>query len=265
MSGSSNPIKTQCPLTILILFSGQTPLLDPFLEALQGLEKPAGTELAAIDNSGSEVFHQTLLKHGLSPIRFNPQLPTVSSSPYSRESQIRKAEHCARLYSFSKEFLKGRDVLILEHDVLPPANGLIRLQETRHKKNADLVSGTVISRITSQFLAWRIKNGSLEDWPMHVWVSRNPKRVMATGFGFLLLENRIFQQIPFEAKRASLPYWGCDLNAGVWAYERNLRWFVDGRVRCKHIGSDLQPARIGNFENVKAGEFLTFKKVPQPS
>lgn len=260
MSTFQDPVKKECPLAILTLFSGQQSLLDPFFEALNRLEKPSGTEFFAVDNSRDEAFHRELLKHHPSPVRFHPQLSLYSGSPYSRESQIRKAEHCAMLYAFSKAFIKSRDLLILEHDILPPANALVRLQETRVRKKADFVSGTVISRITAQFLAWRISGGNFENWPRHVWISRSPKRVMATGFGFLLLRNELFQKMPLEAKKISRPFWGCDLNAGAWAYEQGLRWFIDGRVRCKHIGSDLQPAELGSFSSVKAGAMLNLQK-----
>lgn len=249
----------QDPLTILTLFSGKASLLEPYFKALERLEKPASTTLVAVNNSADESFARKLASF-CSPIRFYDTLPSLHGSAVSREAQILKAEHCARLYHFTKKFVRTRNVLIWEHDVIPQPGALRKLFETRERKRADLVSATITSRITAQALAWRLIRGLPENGFKNTWVSRQAKRVQATGFGFLLMPAAIFQEMPVEASRPGCFFWGCDLHAGVWAHQKGLRWFVDGAVRCQHLGSDGRPARHGRLENVLAGDYLDFQQ-----
>ncbi len=249
----------QDPLTILTLFSGEPSLLEPYFKALERLEKPSSTTLVAINNSTDENFAGQLASF-CSPVRFFETLPSVQSSSVTRDAQILKAEHCARLYHFAKEFVQTRNVLIWEHDVIPRPDALRKLFETREQKRADLVSASITSRITAQALAWRLVRGLPENGFKNTWVSRQVKRVQATGFGFLLMPGTLFQELPLEASRPGYFFWGCDLHAGVWAHQKGLRWFVDGAVRCQHLGSDGRPARHGRLENVLAGDYLEFQK-----
>lgn len=248
----------QDPLTVLTLFGGAASLLKPFFEAFERLEKPSLTKLVAINNSADENFARQLSSF-CSPIRFHETLPSLQGSSVSREAQVLKAEHCARLYHFAKNFVQTRNVLIWEHDVIPQPGALKKLFETRERKRADLVSASITSRITAQALAWRLIQGLPENGFKNTWVSRQPKRVQATGFGFLLIPGAIFRELPLEASRPGYFFWGCDLHAGVWAHQNGLRWFVDGAVRCQHIGSDGRPARHGRLENVLAGDYLDFQ------
>lgn len=250
----------QDSLTILTLFSGVPSLLKPFFDAFKCLEKPASTKFVAVNNSPDENFARQLAAFGCAPLRFSETLPVFPGSPVSREAQILKAEHCARLYHFAKPFVKSENILIWEHDVLPRPGALKKLFETREKTRADFVSASVTSRITAQSLAWRLKKGLPENGFKRVWVSRQAKRVQATGFGFLLMPGRLFQELPLEAARPGYPFWGCDLHAGAWAHQRGYRWFIDGTVRCQHVCADGQPARRGRLENVLAGSYLDFQK-----
>ncbi len=249
----------QDPLTILTLFSGKASLLKPYFEALKRLEKPSSTTLVAVNNSADESFARQLASF-CSPIRFYEMLPSLHGRSVSREAQILKAEHCARLYQFAKEFVQTRNVLIWEHDVIPRPDALRKLFETREQKRADFVSASITSRITAQALAWRLVRGLPENGFKTTWVSRQVKRVQATGFGFLLMPGALFRELPLEASQPGCFFWGCDLHAGVWAHQKGLRWFVDGAVICQHLGSDGRTARHGRLENVLAGDYLELQK-----
>lgn len=247
------------PLTILTLFGGIPGLLDPFLDALERLDKPEGTQFLAVNNSPDPGFEARLRSRGISPESFCARLPPESFPALSRASQILKAEQCARLYESAKPLILGKDLLILEHDVIVRPFTLRLLLETRVNKKADLVSAAVLSRITSQTLAWRVRSPNTDEGFRRVHVSRFAKRVQATGFGCLLLDSALFQRMPLEASRPGRAFWGCDLNAGAWAFQQGLRWFIDGRARCDHRGADGRPAKAGRLEYVRAGSYLDFQ------
>ncbi len=240
-----------CDLTILTLFSGNRILLGPFADALYSLKKPTNTQLLFIDNSGDSLFYQKLIALGGETCVFPDRLESGVADDLRREAQIRKAEHCSNLYNFSKPYIRGENLLILEHDVIPAPEALEKLSRSRDYYRADLMSAAIVSRTTGEYLGWRFKrNGADID---RVPVTRHPKRVMATGFGFLLMKKSTFLAMRITAQDSRYPFFGCDLHAGVWAREKNLRWFMDGGVRCAHLTAAGVPARFGYPANSGTG------------
>lgn len=248
-------------LTILTLFSGNRNLLPLYTEALRRLKKPERTQLLFVHNETDPDFHEHLLTLTPDVFYFPVTLEEKHRGSLNHEAQIAKAAVCAELYQEAKQHVRGRDVLILEHDVLPPEDAWLRLTESRHFYRADLMAAVTVSRHTGEYQAWRFSKARGTVRP--VWMSVRPKRVTASAFGFLLLSQERFQTMPLIAKDPRYAFFGCDMNAGLWAREQNLRWFVDGRVRCKHLGTDLEPCTLGRLENTLAGPLGVLRR-PNP-
>lgn len=250
--------KPECELTILTLFSGDHDLLSRYAEALQHLKKPRQTQLLFIHNA-DEKFHVLLQALKADVFYYPVKLAEEFLGQLDVQSQKAKAAVCGELYEFAKTQIRGRDLLILEHDILPSTEALGRLFQTREFYGADMVSALTVSRITGEHQAWRMNLSGMEMRP--VWVSTRPKRVSAASFGCLLMRSEIFKGIPMMPQQAGRLFFGCDLNAGVWAKERGLRWFVDGRVRPAHVGKDGAPAALGRFSNTLIGPVGVLRQV----
>jgi len=230
-------------LTILTLFSGKSRLFPGYAEALAGLRKPPATQLLFINNSGRAEFGRLLRSIDAEVFEF-PHFST-GADPKDRLSIARQ---CELLYEFSKTYVRGRQILIWEDDVIPRADALEKLREEARKTRADLVAGTLVSRNKGGYLAWRAQSGDPRRDVRRVEVLRGTKRVFASGFGLLLLGADLFRAMPFRAEIPGFPFFGCDLNAGVWAFEKDLRWFVAGGVRCAHLAPDGTPAHRGHLQ-----------------
>lgn len=254
-SGQRGPVpagSSEEALTILTLFSGETGIFEFYKEALARLKKPRNVQFLFIDNSGRPEFNLKLRELGADIREFPISEETRNRiTPFGDREPI--AHQCERLYNFARPFVRGRKVLIWEHDVIPPADGFERLEDEARRTRSDLISGTIISRHSGDHLAWRVREGDPAQGLRRVYVSRGSKRIFATGFGFLLLETALFRQMPFRAQVEGFPFFGCDLNAGIWAFDRNLRWFVAGSVRCAHLNPGGDAVCLGNPEITAQG------------
>lgn len=238
-------------LTILTLFTGNRTFFDPYLKALKELRKPAGTQLLFIDNSNDPIFNDHLKKVTPHVIEYRDKPAPGAADQPSMESQYLKGEHCARLYAFAKGHILGRDLLIIEHDVIPKPDALEKLQSSRARYRADFISASVLSRLTGEWLGWRLKRN--HENLNRVFIGRRPKRVLATGFGFLLTTSELYKRMRTVNSDPRYTFFGCDIHAGVWAREQNLRWFIDGGVRCGHLREDREFARLGDLMNTVTG------------
>lgn len=246
-----------CGLTILTLFTGSRLLLERYLPALEALKKPSGAQLLFLTNSPDPSFLKILKRLTPDALHFPETLPADAARDASAQSQILKARLCARMYEHAKAFIKGKDLLILEHDVIPPARALEALEETRRSRRADFISAGIVSRITGEYQAWRLRYDQRS--ARRVSLGRSPKRVLATGFGFLLTESRHFLAMPMTAKDPRYPFFGCDLNGGIWARRNGLRWFVDGGIRCAHLLDTGEPALPGALANTVTGSLALLR------
>lgn len=238
-------------LTILTLFSGKEELLEPFLDQLDRLRTETDARLLLIDNSGSLLFHDRLRALGGLLVKAGGKAGMAQQSGGVREELRTAALQTERLYRMAQEQLGSGDLLILEDDVFLPKKGLARLFEGRVRSDADLVSGWLLSRHTAEWLAWRLRGRAPEKGVRRVFPSRGLKRVFATGFGALLTRCEIFREFNIRAEIPGLPFWGCDLNAGLEASEKGLRWFVHGGVRCRHANRDGTFVLHGGRRNVR--------------
>ncbi|MDP3921242.1 MAG: sulfotransferase [Candidatus Omnitrophota bacterium] len=241
------------PLTILTLFSGKKNLLPAYLDALAHFRKPDDTQLLFIDDSRDVRFFNRLRKLNVETIVY----PEVSNRPDGNapyiENQQAVARHLASLYDFSKFFIRGRRLLIWEHDVIPQPDALEKLEKSAVERRADMIGAGVVSRKTAEFMAWRVKNANPRAGLYRVQAGRGLKRVFATSFSFLLMDTSLFFRMPLEASRDGLPFFGCDLNAGEWAFRKDMRWFMDGSVRCRHLDSDGLAVERGSLRHTQSG------------
>jgi len=247
-------------LTVLTLFSGERRLLEPYAEALDRLRKPSRIQLLFIDNSNSSDFHQALKQLGGEIFCFSEKIRLEEIDWSRREDYMKVPQHCTRLYDFAKPHIRSKRLLIWEHDVIPPGNALEKLEECCVNKRADVVSGAVLSRRLTEYQAWRVRGGKPEEGIWFVPLLRQPKRVFATGFGFLLLDSDVFRRMPACVQREGIPFWGSDLNAGLWAFEQGLRWFVEGSVRCAHLEPDGRAVVLGHVRDLRRGRLMNLDK-----
>ncbi|HNV86596.1 MAG TPA: hypothetical protein PKL97_06485 [Candidatus Omnitrophota bacterium] len=243
-------------LTILTLFSGESPLFRPYWDALRRLRKPGRVQLLFIDNSDDPNFYGALKGTGGEVFRFPGKLRLEDIDWSLAEDYMKVPRHCAKLYHFAKPHVRGRRLLIWEHDVIPPPDALARLERCALSKRADIVSGAILSRRLTEYQAWRVREGKPERGIWFVPLIRKPKRVFATGFGFLLLDSKWFREMPVCVQSEGLPFWGCDLNAGYWAFQRGLRWFAEGSVRCAHLEPDGHAIQLGHVRDLRRGRLL---------
>lgn len=250
--GTGRSSEPDCPLTILTLFTGDRLYLARYLPALMALQKPADTQLLFIVNSRDMEFYRKLRTISPDTWCFPEVLADDVRKSTGDEGRIVQARQCARLYTFAKPRIRGRDLLIIEHDVIPRPDALERLEAGRRRYRADLISASVISRMCGEPLGWRLKP-DMKD-VRRIPAARSPKRVFATGFCFLLMRSADFIRMPMLPERDPVKgFFGCDLNAGTWARKNNLRWFMDGGVRCGHLTKQGQFVSEGDLADVHAG------------
>jgi glycosyltransferase involved in cell wall biosynthesis len=249
-------------LTILTLFSGRGNILDPYLEALRRLKKPAKTQCLFIDNSAQPYFRNRLQASGADVIPLGSPLEFRAKENFRTETRQAISRHCASLYEAAKPYVRGRKLLLWEHDVIPPPHAYERLDEHAWRLKADLISGTLLGRESAEFMAWRLMGGDPGEELYPVSVSTRPKRVFATAFGFLLLDTSLFWRMPLETEMAGSPRFGYDVNAGLWGWQRGLRWFVDGSVRCRHLdpAQEGRPVRRGGPANALIGRYASMRE-----
>lgn len=264
-------------LTILVLFAGKMGIVDSFLENLAALQKPARTQYLFIDNSGNPDFNQKLRKFNPQTVIYPPAQKTLGLPAGLHDRQIqfdpaqalfipvrhKIAQQVADLYEFAKPYIQGKKILVVEDDVYPRPEQYFQLEESREKCRADLISGTVISRSTGDFLAWRAHWGDPEKNIYTVYVANSRKRVLATGFGFLLLDSTLYWQIPFCYSMEGMPMNGHDLMAGIWTHMNSKRWFIDGGIRCEHRDPEGQPAVFGHWRNAVCGAHANLSKAAE--
>lgn len=247
-------------LTVLVLFAGKAGITDSFLENLAALRKPARTQYLFIDNSGNPDFNQRLRKFNPKTVIYDRQIKfDPAQAPYI-PVRYKIAEQVAKLYEFAKPYIQGKKILVVEDDVYPKPEQYFKLEESRERCRADLMSGTVLSRSTGDFLAWRAHWGDPEKNIYTVYVANARKRVLATGFGFLLLDSALYWQIPFCSSMEGMPMNGHDLMAGIWAHRNNKRWFIDGSIRCEHRDPEGKPAVFGHWRNSVCGAHANLSK-----
>lgn len=251
----------QRSLTILTCFSGKKRILPQFLESLAALRKPADTQLLFIDNSYDREFNRAL--HAVNPLTlwYPRRLELPETGEDHKAVCLAIARHCAALYNYAVKYAQGRQILILEDDVLVPPDALEKLSRLMCAKRADFAAGITISRLTGKYHAWRLRGELEEAGVYYVPVGRQPKRVFASAFGCLLTDGRALQRMRFCAEKPEFAFYGCDMFAGLWAREQNLRWFVHGGVRCRHLDQDGRPVRLGH--DIRRNEDLVASLVPE--
>jgi len=240
-------------LTILTLFSGKKQLLKPYFAAVAALKKPAKTQFLFIDNSNSVDFFHRLHSFNSDTHSYPESARDFDEDGADADNQNRVARHLCGIYTFAKNFIRGKRLLIWEHDVVPAPDAFERLEETAVSKRADFCGASVLSRKTAEPLVWRLYGEKPEYGVYRVPAARSVKRVFATSFSFLVCDAISFLKMRIRSHDEGIPFFGCDLHAGIWARKHNLRWFADGTIRCQHLDTDSNPVTLGGVEFSRAG------------
>ena len=240
-------------VTLFSPLSGRPGAWEGLCEWLEAQSWPRSQcRLVLADTSQSDEFHgrvrSWLLGSGYPDVRLYRQsvgAERLAELPRrAHESAVTLA--CQRLYARMARELATPYVLVVEDDVVPPPDALARLFESLDSRTA-AVSGAYLGRhaLPPALVAWS-GGGAV---PI---AAREPLAVSGSGFGCLLLRRAVLAGETFATGTGGRSHW-YDHAFGARVAARGLRWVLDPRVRCAHLGAPEWPSRSGEWR-VGSGE-----------
>ncbi|HNV86595.1 MAG TPA: glycosyltransferase family 2 protein [Candidatus Omnitrophota bacterium] len=219
-------------LTVVVFIPEKNFALKRCLENLKMLSLPERTQIIFADGTASSPEDAYL--------RANSSDYLKIGVPQSRARGDWTASALERI----RLHVSGREILFLEGGVCLFPDAYRKLSEGKRKARADFYSGRVVSKMRDSLVAWRAVQGNPDRGYYFVPATKMPRRVYATGLHALLTGARVFHELPLEPEYQADPA-AVEFRIARWAWERGLRWFVDGSVLGRRLDSSGKCFRMG--------------------
>jgi len=228
-------------LTIIVFISEMNFALKRCVESLKALEIPSKTQMIFIDKTVLFPESAYLRAHCTEYVKMS--VPEDCGKRGWKEEALYHARCLA----------SGREVLLLDSGLCLFPDAYRKLSEGKKKTRADFYSARVVSTMRDSVVAWRAVKGNPDFGCYFTSATRMSRRVYATGFHALLMDARIFHDLPLEPKQ-QVDDKAVEFKVARWAWDRNLRWFVNGRIPGRRLGRDGEYFRMGQFLAGKKGK-----------
>jgi len=227
-------------LTIVVLMkTGRRPMLERLIDSLRRLDKPANTQILF---AGSFRPEERPCDWNILP---DTRFLTVRTEAETDDSWKIKALAAVRPH------VSGRKILLLDEDILLQPDAYMQLSSGLINTRADLYSACIPLPTGEGPVALRAVNGRPEKGFYFSPVVRGPKRVYAASCKAVLMHARLFHEVELTAKDLQRSFGSMELTYAGIVWGKNMRWFVNGRIRAARFDSAGRSIHKGYIREIR--------------